>query len=220
MQFNQPRQKKGKDMSFKPEDLTEISMHAYIDEHFIINTIDKDKREAFLVEKLGSSALVEQIKELTASLLGDIRVWQSDYFDDWEVAECTYQDAFFLYPAGENVSYVISNIHNDYNEKQWAEKRYVVQEDDQNALRLDSKTVGLIVTALALTEASYYQGYNYDTRNMLYMQGCQLRQALDDAKYGLYGDDEGAELDTDVKYKVELMMDKVNDCLSLYGEPY
>lgn len=220
MQSNQPHHKKGRDMSFKPEDLTEIKMHDAIDEHFIINIIDKDKQEAFLIEKLGSEVLVEQFKQVVFNVLAEIEVWHSDYFESWEVAECTYQDAFFLYPSGENSSHVISDAHTNYNEKQWADKRYVVQKDDKQAVRLDSKTLGLIVSALAFEEAGFYQGYSFDTKVMLDLYHCKLISALDDAKYGLYGDDEGAELEGEVKYSVERMIDTVGDSLYRYGEIY
>lgn len=207
-------------MSFKPEDLTEISMHDAINEHFIINIIDKDKQEAFLIEKIGSAVMVEQVKQVILNVLGEIEVWHSDYFEEWEVAECTYQDAFFLYPSGENMTHVISDAHTNYDEKQWADKRYVVQEDDTEAMRLDSKTLGMIISALAFEEAGFYQGYSFDTKVMLDLYHCKLISALDDAKYGLYGDDDGAELDSDVKYSVERLVDALEDCLYRYGELY
>lgn len=202
-------------MSFKPEDLTEMSIHPHIDKYFSINTIDKDKQDEFLMGKLGSAVLIEHMRELTETILCDIGVWQSGSWDGWELAECTYHGVWFFYPSG-NISHVVSNKHQSYDEQEWDNKRYVVQEDDANAKRFDSKTVGLIVSALAFSEASSYRGYNYDTRSMFDRYDCDLVQSLSDAHFSFCEDNNNASLDDDVKTNVDQMINAVLDTLSLY----
>lgn len=195
-------------MILEPNEIAKTSVPEFIKTKLINKTVDKDKREAFLVEKLGSQMLVNHLKELIISSESDLVRWQSDNWEEWDVVECHDTYAFFLYPSNENLSYIISSSSEENDED-----RYILRSDDPNLACVDSVLFGVILTLRALSEACEYRGYSYDNGNMLDHRASSLMRCFEDAIYHLYETPEHPELTDDMKVLIENIREIVHNQL-------
>jgi hypothetical protein len=195
-------------MILEPNEVAKISLPESIKNKLIHKIVDKDKREAFLVDRLGSQMLVNHLKELIRSSESDLVRWQSDNWEEWDVAECDDAHAFFLYPSDKGLSHIISSSTEENDED-----RDILRSDDPNLACVDSVLLGVILTLRALHEACDYRGYSYDNSNILDHSAYSLMRCFEDAIYHLYETPEHPELTDDMKMVVDKIREIVHNQL-------
>ena len=192
-------------MILKPEELTKVSLIKSMKDKLVFKIIDKEERDQFLADRLGSDTIVSHFKELLRSSESDIERWHSDDWSEWDIIQCNDEQAFFLLPSGENISHAISSTTEDSDED-----RYILRTDDSNLACVDSLLFGFILTLRALNEACEYRGYDYDVINNLDYSASALMNVFDDALYHV----QDTPNHPDFTEEVKLLIDKIRETVA------